>query len=274
MMPIGHSTGWLSGKGASHSLLEHAETVSAAGDDAIELFWKDPGIRDAHGEEDILLRFRHRSLHLVNFELETPWTVLLPDLLAIAEFTKHLKIQTAVSHPPYLHDAIYKTLLKEGAPVTAENMDRAQSSGVTVEDLEKLHTLYQVPFCLDLQHAYEHSVDAGLAPETMALRYADMMLKGNRLAVLHVSGEVMGADGNRIENHAAVHRATNRDAIVEALREVIARVKNVPIILEGDYLPGEPVEVEIEDPSARKKLLRKAEEEMREEREWLIRCIS
>lgn len=268
MMPIGHSTGWLSVKGASHSLSEHAETISAAGDDAIELFWKDRGIRNFLGKENALLHFRHRSLHLVNFELDAPWDVLEPDLHAIAEFTKHLKIDTAVSHPPYLNDAIYKTLLKEGAPVTAENMDRAQTVGVSIEDLERLHALYRVPFCLDLQHAYEHSIDNGLPAAAKAIEYAEMM--GKNLAILHVSGEVMGENGERLENHAAVHRATNRDAIVEALREVIARMGNVPIILEGDYLPGEPVEVEIENESERKKLLKKAAEEMREEREWLI----
>ncbi|TSC91437.1 MAG: hypothetical protein CEN90_566 [Parcubacteria group bacterium Licking1014_17] len=122
-------------------------------------------------------------------------------------------------------------MISGGIPLAIENMDSRKDSGFNLSELEKLVSI-GCRFVLDVQHAYEHDHEMGYAADLLEL------LK-NQLAHLHVSGET----GDNI--HSLVCKATNTRRIVEFVGRVLS-VKNVPLILEGEYATSDELKQEIE----------------------------
>ena len=271
--PIGHSTGWLSTRNVCTSLTEHAMTIREAGGDAMEIFWKHPVVRDTAAFETWRKDFRHVSLHLASFEDSTSKEDLVAEFDAIAAYGSTLQTRATVVHPQYCTDELYTLMRERRIPVTVENMDRRQTSGYSLEELLFLRQKHNVMFCLDLQHAYERSVDAKLHNDAFCKAYVAMMLEGGRLSVLHVSGETTDASGVQQQSHTSLHHATNREEIVYALRSVL-RQAEVPIILEGDYLAHLPTNFTPASEADAHDICRRAMATMREERAWLCRELA
>jgi len=126
----------------------------------------------------------------------------------------------------------YEGMISSGIPLAVENMDSRQDSGFNLVELERLVKNVGCLFVLDVQHAYEHDHEMGYARDLLEL------LK-DRLTHLHVSGET------KDNIHSLVCRATNAKKIVEFVGQVLS-VKNVPLILEGEYTTPDELRQEIE----------------------------
>lgn len=238
LSPVGPSTGWLSAKftpalGPHNALL--AETPATA---AEMVCGRDERQRAMLvGDFDPELVFR--SLHLGSFngfevKLTEHQRRLIDDL---ADIWRRHGVQGAAAHPDQMPPHMYEVLKQAGITVGIENMDRNKFVGRTVEQVDILIATHRTPAVLDLQHAFELSVDSGIPYDEVIQRLVKSMDSQGGITHLHVSGELTEG-GEQILPHALLTMATNREAILNALNIVLtSREGPFPIILEGDPLP-------------------------------------
>ena len=111
-------------------------------------------------------------------------------------------------------------------------MDAAKPSGHARWELEYLLKKFKLKFVLDIQHAFEHD-------SNMAYAWDLFQMAGDDISHLHLSGQSPNSP------HTLVHRADNKDALVNFLGKVFS-YKKLPIILEGKYTFPLEVKNEIE----------------------------
>ncbi len=163
----------------------------------------------------ILERYDRISIH-------APWDIRYglnyqadEALEKIKELCELLPISGIVIHPHKIDN--FARLESLNLPFLLENLDsRGKTFGTHPEHFEKLKRDYNFGFLSDIQHAYEYDPSMILAKELIEAM-------GDRLKEMHVSGCT-----NEL-NHAPVHLAENKDAIIKILELKIA----VPKILEG-----------------------------------------
>lgn len=91
---------------------------------------------------------------------------------------------------------------------------------------------------LDLQHAFEFSVDSGVPFEEVVSGLVDVFSRFGGISHLDVRGEI-SEEGIQRHPHVQLSVATNREAIISALDLLISQSDRlVPIILEGDPIPN------------------------------------
>ncbi|MFH1401757.1 MAG: hypothetical protein ABIG40_02235 [Parcubacteria group bacterium] len=234
---IGPSTGWLYAKGI-YSLAQQKtilETVKANSVEICLANWDRNDKRMFSLEEGKVFdaqNFIYRSLHLPDVNGQE----IEHQLAMVQKAVVRCGTTIALTHPlkvkgdyPTEH---YKKMISGGIPLAIENMDSRKDSGFNPAELEKLVTVVDCRFVLDVQHAYEHD------PE---MKYAGELFDSleNRLAHLHVSGETSDSI------HSLVCRATNAKSIIEFVGRVLS-AKKVPLILEGEYTTSDELRQEIE----------------------------
>ncbi|MBU2539878.1 hypothetical protein KJ786_01835 [Patescibacteria group bacterium] len=196
---------------------------------------------DSNGERMLSLKtgetfdspnFHYRSLHLPDVNDQEPEhqlamtqeAVICCD--AIVALTHPLKVEG--DYPT----KYYEKMIFSGVPLAIENMDSRKDSGFNLTELERLVKVVGCLFVLDVQHAYEHDSE---------MKYAGDLLESleNHLVHLHVSGETES------NIHSLVYRARNTKKIVEFIGKVLS-IKNIPLILEGEYTTTDELRQEIE----------------------------
>jgi len=234
---IGPSTGWLYAK-EIYSLSQQETFLKKAGANSVEIClarWDSNDKRMLSlktGEMFCTDTFVYRSLHLPDVNGQNPENQIAMAREAVVGYgaavalTHPLKVE---SDYPVGH---YEGMISSGIPLAVENMDSRQDSGFNLVELERLVKNVGCLFVLDVQHAYEHDHEMGYARDLLEL------LK-DRLTHLHVSGET------KDNIHSLVCRATNAKKIVEFVGQVLS-VKNVPLILEGEYTTPDELRQEIE----------------------------
>lgn len=235
---IGPSTGWMYAKGI-YSLHQQEKILKQTGANSVEICllhsWDSNDKRILslkEGEMFDAQTFFYRSLHLPEVNNQEP-----ENQLAIAqEIVANCGVTVALTHPQKINGDYpmgnYEKMISGGIPLAIENMDSKKDSGFKLEELEKLVKTAGCRFVLDVQHAYEHD------PE---MKYADDLFKTlkGELAHLHVSGETSD------NVHSLVYKATNTKRIVEFVGRTLS-VKNIPLILEGEYSTPDELRQEIE----------------------------
>jgi hypothetical protein len=224
---IGPSTGWLYANNI-FLLAEQEEFLKKTPANAVETCLSNQREENEkrvssliEGETFDSHTFVFRSLHLPDVN------GLEPKLqLAVAKkVTICSGAVAAVIHPMKIKGEYpvkyYEEMISFGVPLAIENMDKTKESGFDQTELEKLIASIGCKFVLDVQHAYEHDHE---------MKYASDLLASmeSQLSHLHVSGEI---EGNA---HSLVHKAANAKAIIEFVGRVLS-IKNVPLILEGEY---------------------------------------
>ncbi len=248
--PVGHSLGWFNWK-VSPNLRDMTSLIRSAGLDACELTCGIPE-RDAaleHGELGANLSLRKISMHLGDFRSFE--TLLSDEREVTSQFVARLSNRHSVSstalHPDLAPDVAIRELKAAGVPVAIENMDRLKGTSRTVAEVMVVIDRNTVPLVLDLQHAFENAVDAGIAPHELVRDFATEATQHNRIGIahLHVSGEV-SETGTQRSNHASLGVSTNRDEIFRSLKIVrdVYDGRLPAIILEGDYSVGLPARAE------------------------------
>ncbi len=233
---IGPSTGWLYG-GGIYSLAKQEVILRAAGANSVEVCVagvdNDKRMLSLRGGEAFDTQsFPYRSVHLPDVNDRE-----LDHQLAMAqEAVARCSAATALIHPLKMGGGYpmgqYERMVSGGVPLAIENMDADKDSGFELVELVELVTTLVLRFVLDVQHAYEHD------PE---MDYAGDLLESLRdqLTHLHVSGETEN------NNHSLVCRARNAKEIVEFVGLVLS-VKNVPLILEGEYATPDDLRQEMD----------------------------
>ena len=238
ILVIGPSTGWLYAKEV-YSLAQQKAILLAAGANAVEVClatW------DGSGDKRFLsLRqggllggqvFDYRSLHLADVNDQEPER----QFEIAEEVMLYCGASVALTHPLKVLGeypvACYERMVASGIPLALENMDSRKDSGFLLQELEYLVKATGCSFVLDVQHAYEHD---------STMKYADDLLEvlKGELAHLYVSGQTSG------NNHSLVCKAANAKQIIEFVGRVLS-VKNVPLILEGEYATAEELQQEID----------------------------
>src|SRR3989344_804794 len=234
---IGPSTGWLYEK-EIYSLRQQEVVLKQAGANSVEIFLASWDSNDKKmlslkvGEAFDVQTFTYRSLHLPDVNGQRPeyQLAMARDAVArcgaIVALTHPLKVD---SDYPTEH---YEKMISGGIPLAIENMDSRKDSGFDLAELERLVKIVGCRFVLDVQHAYEHDHE---------MRYAGDLLESlkGELVHLHVSGETSD------NIHSRVCKAANVRRIVEFVGRVLS-VKNVQLILEGEYATPDELRQEIE----------------------------
>lgn len=235
-MRIGPSTGWLYAKGI-YSLSRQEAILNEAGANSVEVCLNNWSMSDQRMEslkkgEVFNSEFSYRSLHL------PPLSDVEPEsqIVAAREAVLRCGATAAVIHPLKIRSEYpakqYEKMVAVGIPVAIENMDSKKDSGFDLAELEKLVAIEGCSFVLDVQHAYEHDPEMGYARDLLE------SLK-DKLTHIHISGETSD------NIHALVCRASNAKKIVEFTREALS-VKDVPLIIEGEYGTPEELRQEID----------------------------
>ncbi len=234
---IGASTGWLYAR--EIFLLRQQESIlKTAGANVVETCLANWDSNDRRmlslrdGKAFDVQTFVYRSLHLpvINDQEPEHQLAMAQDAVVCCNAI------TALTHPAKIMGdypvEYYERMISGGVPLALENMDLRKDSGFNLTELERLVKVVGCSLVLDVQHAYEHDHEMG---------YANDLLESlkDQLVHLHVSGETE----NNI--HALVSKATNAKKIVEFVNQVLS-VKNVPLILEGEYATTDELREEIE----------------------------
>lgn len=237
---IGPSTGWLYVR-EIYSLSQQERILREAGANSVEMClclsrWNSDNRRIAslRGSEMFGVQsLMYRSLHLPDFSDSSE-----PEnqVMMAKEFVVRHRVATALIHPIKVSGdypmEYYQKMISSGVPLAVENMDIRKDSGFKLTDLERVVRNVGLRFVLDVQHAYEHD------PE---MQYANDLFESleDTLVHLHVSGET--AD----KTHSLVHRARNAEKILAFISRTFSK-KNVPLILEGEYITSDELRQEIE----------------------------
>ena len=247
---IGHSNGWLCAVlGSEYSHTD--QVVRASNSSACEL----------------VIDRDERLNQLLRLDVHPQWeldfcSLHLPDLSDIEllpfeerqelgekfnTLREKFKFSTGSLHPDLASLDTTTWLADLGLPFGIENMDRTKQSHRSLEEVTATLSSWQVPLVLDVQHAFEISVDGGGNGIELSVELARAAYERSGITHLHVSGEISSGDGTQLDNHASLVWATNTKTIIEAVREIVRlNDKPVKVILEGNYLPphspGMPVE--------------------------------
>ena len=276
--PIGPSTGWLSAKLGS-SLEGHSRILTQANVTAAEMVCHSKQRMEDMLQGRLPPTLQYVSLHLSGFQNFLPGAretdnTLEQTLTDVQEVVSRHHIQGAPAHPDIIPSHIYPMLRERSIPVCIENMDRDKQYGKTVEELQTLGTNHELPYILDVQHAYENSRDAGGNGFDLSEQFADMMIQGNGIKHLHVSGEFTN-QGKQLLLHAQLHIATNRREIIHAVRSVLQRTQQpLPIILEGEYLLDIPYDYQPRDASEQLELEARCAQDICQEIQCLLNEIN
>jgi hypothetical protein len=234
---IGSSTGWLYAMGI-YSLRQQEIILKQVGASGIEVClvgWSssDKRIQSlAAGEQFDSKAFDYRSLHISDVDGQDSKHQFEIAIRAVT----CCGASVALTHPlkvngnyPKKH---YKEMIFGGVPLAVENMDSRKDGGFDVSELERLVRDVGCRFVLDVQHAYEHDHE---------MEYASDLFESlkERLVHLHVSGET--ADNI----HSMICKALNAKKILEFIAKVLS-VKNIPLIIEGEYTSPDELQQEIE----------------------------
>lgn len=236
--PIGPSTGWLSAKIGTDLATQEA-VLSETPASAAEMVWEDGARRRAMLSRALEVELVYKSLHLGSFtDFGVSLTPEQRDLVSdIARIWNAHGLVGSSAHPDQTPAHMYGILREAGITVAIENMDRKKSVGRTIQEVDLLIARHQTPGVLDLQHAYELSVDSGVSFNEVVERLTAAMAGFGGITHLHVSGE-LSEDGAQLVPHVQLTVATNREAILSALDIALhAAGRPLPIILEGDPLP-------------------------------------
>lgn len=233
---IGPSTGWLYAQ-EIYSLDRQKAVLTEAGANCVEIVlsgWGDKRMISLEtGGRFNARTFPYRSLHLPDINNRQFQEQLAMARRAIASCGSTV----ALTHPLKVNGGYptesYKGMILGGVPLAIENMDSKKESDFDLTELENLmKEIVGCRFVLDVQHAFEHD------PEMKCAKDLFELMK-DKLAHLHVSGETSGS------NHSLVCKATNCAKIVDFVGQVLA-VKQVPLILEGEYKTADELRREIE----------------------------
>jgi len=229
---IGPSTGWLYAI-EIYNLAEQEEFAKKAGANCVEMCTASIPERMAGLllNPEMFREFDFKSAHL---DYDPKSSLSLDEQVNFAKLAREQqRISAAVIHPVNIPQEYWEKIAKLEIPFAfgIENMDRNKPEGFKINDLERLLSIYSLGFVLDVQHAYEHDPAMGYAQELLEMGK-------NRLTHLHVSGETP------YNNHSLVYHATNKRQILDFTKRILD-VKNVPIILEGEYRDGTELTREI-----------------------------
>ena len=234
---IGPSTGWLY-KNNVYSLKQQEAIFKKTNANSLEIALIDWDSNDKRilslkkGESFDSCTFIFQSLHLPDYSDQEPEYQLALTRQVVARCGSAV----AVLHPLKVRNEYpikyYRKMIARGIPLAIENMDSDNDDGFRLKDLEGIIKDTDCNFVFDVQHAYEHD------PKMI---YAEELLDSlkSKLVCLHISGETQN---NR---HSMVYKATNADAIIGFVRRVLS-VKNVPLIIEGEYRNSDELYQEIE----------------------------
>lgn len=276
--PIGPSIGWLAAKLAP-SLEEHISILHRAQVTAVEVVcYNIERTRILTREHLSLLGgvLEYTSIHLGSFQDFPASPDLLTDeqrayLVSLQQVCERHNIAAASTHPDVVPSHVYALLQEFGIPVAIENLDRNKEMGQTPDIIQVIGEKYHRPYVLDVQHLYEIAKDHNEDPEMFAREFAHAM--GKDIAHLHVSGELT-LQGKQVLDHAQLPIATNRKAVIEAVRAILDTAeKPLPIILEGEYLIDIPYDYAVRDDGERAELYARCAEDMRKDRECLLNEI-
>lgn len=237
-IPIGHSSGWLFAVTGNDFGFAHSAARASAGT-AMELMANtlDRLFDLARSGKVRSGDIEFISLHISDFDDDHAFSNpgVEKALLCIKD---ELHINSLPIHPNQVNEYKISRLKDLGLPVALENMDRRPNFGRFPEEITAICKRFDCPLVLDLQHAFENSIDRGGNGIELAVEMAKAALQGAGISHLHVSGEVVHG-GKQLSNHAGLLNATNRDSILEAV-VAIEEMANftIPIICEGDYLCG------------------------------------
>lgn len=269
---LGHSSGWLfAALGNQYRLADFAACESGAS--AIEISATSADRIAALGREEKTpsSELKFVSLHLPDMcELRRYSSGKLhsPEYAIQSLVTTH-NVCAAAIHPDHLDDESATWLKRLDVPFAIENMDRRPQTGRTVKEVQRICAQFGCPLVLDVQHAYENSIDNGGNGIDLAVELTRSALAQNGISYLHVSGE-MSKEGLQYCNHASLVTATNRETIIEAVLQIEELAGfTLPIICEGDYLYQHSAQLQASSPDSVSTYLSYACTRMREERELL-----
>ena len=232
---IGHSMGWLSSK-CSPSIHLRSLLISMSGNQISEIICSDD-----EGLE-ISSQNKYLSIHLPsysNFKNATK-SKLNYTGKATRNIFKSTNAFNATLHSDLANEDLVKWLKNLDIPLSLENMGREKASGKLPLDVIRKSKEYKLPIVLDLQHAYEISLDLYGQDKTseIAVQLATLAKKAYGISLIHLSGEI-SLNNKVFSNHASLLSATNKTQIFDALIKVCKILDGhiPPIILEGDYLP-------------------------------------
>ncbi len=214
---IGASNGWFYSIDI-FSLEKQEEVLKNTGADAVEfnLNWDKKRFDSLTNQTSG--NYKYKSLHLPKFM--PPHTV--EEIIDIAK--KIMQTQqptTLILHPTDLSESDYEKLSKANLPIAIENMDSAIEEGHNIEQLKNLIEKYNFNFMLDVQHAYDHD---------SSMKYTEELFNTfkDKIKQLHISGETPTSI------HELAYKSDNKKVIIEFTKKIL-KIKNIPIIIEGQY---------------------------------------
>jgi|GEM_PF-4716079 len=233
--PCGPSLGWFDAK-LTNSAVDQRVVLEESGSTAFEKCWDKQRIPSTQALGlDLSNEIAFASLHLPGFAELTPEerAANISNMCAVLQGTKY---NALTLHPDEITADVCAQFSKRGYHVSVENMDRAKTIGRLPEEFIEICRVVERPAVIDVQHAYENSMDKYGNPTRVAQEIAyGLAQQGIKLTHLHVSGELLKG-GKQLEVHSSLTSATNRVAILDAVRLVQKEFGGqVPIILEGDY---------------------------------------
>jgi len=226
---IGPSNGWLFRNGII-SLDEQVDFFRKAGINAVEFVMTFDKARHDILKKDLGLDLKFISAHVPAFNKVDKSLKEHIELLKKVGNSK--KFASIVIHPTDVPQEYWDFISENSFPVSVENMDKRAMQGWELEELKKLLDSHNVKLVFDVQHAFERDP---------TMEYAKKLfdLVKNMISHFHVSGE------DSRYYHIMVHKADNKDAILDFLRYSL-KIKNLPLILEGEYKTAEELKESIE----------------------------
>jgi len=230
-MVIGASNGWIYHECDIYNVSKQQNVFKKCGANALEIsLYVNDSKRIDFLKKGGKYKFDYLSLYINDYN---PYKPLVPQVKEAREIIDAQNPSTALVHPLGLTEEYFEAMWEAGIPISIENMDKDKDSGYDLKELSKLVKEYNLGFVLDVQHAYEHDPSMQYACDLF-----DCMR--GRLTHLHVSGE----SKKHKEIHSLLHKAENKDAILDFVFNVLL-IKEVPIILEGHYKTTEALEQEV-----------------------------
>jgi len=236
---IGPSTGWLFAK-IGNDLEDHCRVLDDANATAAEMVCHDQARMDAMLSGAILSdNLAYRALHLGSFDEFESFSgpQQQSHIQNLSDVYARHDLYTTVIHPEDMQPDAICMLQQEGVPFAVENVYRPQSVKNPIQQIVEIMRTYGIPAVLDLQHAAEIASNSRFDVPKVVRALSNAMFSVTHIQHLHLSGEVV-KNAQKVAKHAQLQVATNRSQILDALHDLLVDMRDVPIILEGDPLPG------------------------------------
>lgn len=217
-MILGLSTGLL------RRVLSYEEIISffkEIGCDAIELAPEHWSLAD----ESLLKDFKYISAHLQADFKYTDNDTTHRELKLLEKKNLEIGFKCVVIHPTAVSD--WNVLKDYKLPWAVENMDIVNTVGITPEEILTFSTEANCDVVLDLNHCFTHD-------RTMKLADKFYEILGEKIIELHLSGYEDSADG----------KGRHLPLYLTKQTEILEKIKNIPIILEGSIQTKESVREE------------------------------